>query len=90
MGRPHDTDYRREKYDSNKHKELVNIPKPQPPSIPAKKVSHQSYSAVGGDTVGPALYDPKFLFPKHRAPFSNFYLSKQNRRVFEPSIEISN
>ena len=84
------TDNSREKYDSNKHNDLLNIPKAQPPSIPAKKVSSQSYSAVGGDTVGPALYEPRFEFPKRRAPFSNFHLSKQNRKVFEPSIDIAN
>jgi len=40
--------------------------------------------------VGPALYEPKVEFAKKRAPFSNFHMSKQNRRVFEPSIEITN
>lgn len=45
---------------------------------------------MGTDTVGPALYDPKVEFAKRRAPINNFHVSKQNRRVFEPSIEITN
>lgn len=66
------------------------MPRPIPPSIPAKKLSNQCYSAVGTDTVGPALYEPKLNIAKHKAPEPNFHKSKAARKVFEPSIEITN
>jgi hypothetical protein len=59
MGWPGSNDKSRDKYNASKHNDLVNIPKAVPASIPGKKVSSQSYSAVGHDTVGPALYNPK-------------------------------
>lgn len=76
------TDQSREKYNANHHKEL-GVPKPVPPSIPAKKISSQSYSAVGNDTVGPALYDPKVNITRRQAPVVNIALSKSKRNTFD-------
>lgn len=90
MGRPGLNDRSREKYNAAVHNDLVNIPKAVPASIPGKKVSAQSYSAVGHDTVGPALYNPKIELQHHRAPIQNFHLSKYQRKVFEPTNEIRN
>ena len=48
------------------------------------------YSAVGFDTVGPALYNPNLDANKKVARIGDFHTSKANRRVFEPTVEITN
>jgi len=39
VGNPNRVDASRDLYNANQHKELLNIPKAKPPSIPAKKIS---------------------------------------------------
>ena len=48
------------------------------------------YTGRGHDTVGPALYNPDPSTYKRRAPIGDFISSKQNRKVFEPTIDIEN
>jgi len=48
------------------------------------------YTARGFDCVGPALYNPNMDTVKWRAPVGDFITSKQNRKVFEPTIDIEN
>ena len=48
------------------------------------------YTGRGHDTVGPALYNPNLEQSKKRAPIGDFMTSKQNRKVFEPTIDIEN
>ena len=48
------------------------------------------YTGRGHDTVGPALYNPNVDNSKKRAPIGDFQSSKQNRKVFEPTIDIEN
>ena len=72
------------------HSDLAVKPVGKAPSIPAKKISSNSYSGNGSDTVGPALYNPNYSNVKQRHPVGDFVTSKQHRKVFEPSIERSN
>lgn len=48
------------------------------------------YTGRGFDTVGPALYNPNMDTVKYHAATGDFQTSKQTRKLFEPSIEISN
>lgn len=65
-------------------------PNSHAPSIPAKKANTNMYSGRGFDTVGPALYNPNMNTVKNRAPVGDFQTSKQERKLFEPNIEIEN
>ena len=78
------------KYERNRNKGVTHIPKSLPPSIPSKKVSTQAYTGNKTDTVGPALYNPKLDMSRVQARQNNFHTSKQTRKVFEPSISITN
>ena len=68
----------------------MNKPKQKAPSIPGKKISHNSYSGRGFDTVGPAVYNPNHNIMRHHAPIGDFQTSKEQRKLFEPSINIEN
>ena len=90
MGHASDLDRSRTKYLSNKHKDQVNKLRPKPASIPSKKVNVNMYTGRGQDTVGPALYNPNMHAAKRRAPIGDFQTSKDQRKVFEPTIDIEN
>ena len=64
--------------------------KPKPPSIPAKKLSQNMYTGRDVDTVGPALYNPNYDTVKSHAPIGDFQTSKDQRKLFEPTINIEN
>ena len=90
MGHASDLDQSRGKYLSNRHKEQVNKLRPKPASIPSKKVNVNMYTGRGFDTVGPALYNPNMHTVKNRAAIGDFQTSKDQRKVFEPTIDIEN
>jgi len=64
------------RYNSKKHHDLAVKPQGRAPSIPAKKISSNSYSGNGRDTVGPALYNPNHGSVKARHPVGDFVTSK--------------
>lgn len=78
------------KYFSKQHKKPAIAPNVRSASIPAKKVSANSYAGQNGDTVGPALYNPNKFLVKQKAPINDFSTSKLQRKVFDSSAAASN
>ena len=89
-GLPTDLDKSREKYLTNRHKDMAVKPSKKSASIPSKKTNQNAYAGFGFDTVGPAVYNPNVGFVKGRAPIGDFYSSKAQRKLFEHSIAYEN
>lgn len=70
------------RYNKHVHKKQSLIPAQNPPSIPTKKVPTSGYTGRNQDTVGPAVYNPKFDVTKLKSAQTDFGLDKQKREAF--------